>query len=199
MARISIVNKTDWPTSALRVIAAWVVLHSRCKKRLSITIRNSKGSRWSVSACTGRAKVDGQMRLHRRFDELKWPYMYNVARDIEIELRSRLDLLVFCFSWIAQCADGGSSRWDRAMFSKRTVLAFHDEWFEIRKSIREALRAEKDEKPKAKTPIQCKRLQKALLKLDEWQKALKLAQTKVYRYTKVVDRLERALEKKAGA
>jgi len=179
------------------VIAAWVAAHSHCKKRLNIVVRNSKGYRWGVSACTGRTKVDGKIRLHRRFDELRLPYMYKVARGVGIDLRSRLDRLVFCFSWIVQCADGAASRWDRAASSKRAVLAFREAWPEVRKRIQEALRAALDEKPKVKAPIQCRRLQKALLKLDEWQKALKLAQTKVYRYTKVVDRLERALEKKA--
>jgi hypothetical protein len=114
MAMVSIVNKTAWPTPAIKEIAEWMRRCAGCKKRLAITVRNSKGTGWGVSASGGRRAV-----------------------------------------------------------------------------------AARDEKPKAKAPIQCRRLQKALLKLDEWQKALKLAQTKVYRYTKAVNRLELALEKKA--
>lgn len=206
---LEIVNRSVWPTAAIRIIARWVCRREKLGTRsqpYKILVRSTKRNTWG-----GRGgRREQRIVIHRRYSPPHgWPYDHTDPRFKHAtthRLNSRVELLVYLLAHEAHHATGGrpseyarscpsGSRVDKAsmefdcnLAAYRAVRAFRMDWSRLRPQILAAVR-----KDRSKKTGHIKRLSSEFTKLraaeqtvKRWERKLKLAQTKVKKYRKKV-------------
>ena len=210
--RITITNRSRWPTAALEVLCAWVARREKITWPYAFTFR-SAGPRTSWN---GRGCRDWQsVKLFRReAPKLGWPYTrvdHRFKGAFPEEYGSRLELLVSLIAHEAHHATDGNRGEYRDPLTGRVdnvamelscnragldaVDALRREWPRLRGQIVARMRRARRGQGRAVTPTGAARLEHALRLLTLWQRREKFAANKVKKYGALARRRARVAAK----
>ncbi len=220
---IQIINRSQWPTPALKVLAQWVASRAGIEKDrpYELTFRSTDRTDWYHG--TGN-RYRQAVYLNRRFQPASgsWPMTRTDHRfkwATEELYQSRLELLVGLIAHETHHAMGGhpdhfrkGMRTDKAAMEFRcnriaqeTVAAFRVEWPCLRAKIKRAMRTDRDrrkariEKLRARRADPRPKLVSARTMYKKWQGKAKLAATKMKKYRRQIQYYEgRAAAKTAS-
>jgi hypothetical protein len=188
---MKIVNRSQWPTWALKVLCRWVAARSDVPRRYTFTFRSTSRGGWRGTG----AKFWQTIRLARRYRPAKgWPmtsryYTAGKTRSNfpEVTHRTNLELLVGLMCHEAR----HSTTHDEFLCEVAEVKgleAFRLEWPIIRQRLKEArrehqaLRQRHHEKRSDPSP----KLESSMKLLAMWQRKAKLARTKIKKYERLI-------------
>ncbi len=189
--RLKIINRSQWPDWAIKVLARWVCGQIKeLPPRYTITMKQTCRK---VGYLRGTGWRSGQtIRLHRRYQPYdgKWPMVHRYpwagktrSNFPEQVHRSRLELLVGIMAH--ECRH--TSTYDEITCEhteNRVVEYFRQEWPTIRAQLKAAGREARIAKPMP--DLTDKKLAAATAAMERWQRKAKLARTKIRKYERQV-------------
>jgi len=185
-----LINQSDWPTPALRVIARWVCREAGCPTKYTVQVRRSR-TNWYGRGWRHRQIIWMPRRL-RILSGAQVGDPRDRVRTRTVVVRSRLDVLVWLLAHEAKHTRvSGDLEAERicSNFACDVVERFQKAWPVIRGDIKKSCRIDRDRRLIHEVAVchpEQKRLEVAEARLAVWERKMKLARTKIRKYKRRV-------------